>query len=70
MKHDDPAHRSPPRAEPLHPDRPTQGMKKQSDRDGQAPAKGQQADLTDSAKKRRRQSEDALDNVREGYGGD
>ncbi len=70
MKHDEPAHRPPPRAEPLQPDRPTQGMKKQSDPKGRAPAKGEQADLADSARKLRRQSEDAIDNVSEGYGGD
>lgn len=70
MKHDDPRHRSPPRAEPLQPDRPTQGTQKQSENSGQPPAKGQQADIADSAEKLRQQSKDALDNVSKGYGRD
>lgn len=69
MNHDDPRHRSPPRAEPLQPDRPGQGTDKQTDGSGAAPAKGQQAPLGESAEKLKRQSEVAVENVREGYGG-
>lgn len=69
MNHDDPRHRSPPRAEPLQPDRPGQGRDPQHPGSGTAPAKGQQADLTRSAEKLKQQSEGAVDNAREGYGG-
>ncbi|HEY8876559.1 MAG TPA: hypothetical protein VIN03_03275 [Roseateles sp.] len=69
MNHDDPRHRSPPRAEPLQPDRPSRGSGREADRSGTAPAKGQQGDIAGSAEKLKQQSEDAVDNVREGYGG-
>lgn len=69
MSHDDPRHRSPPRAEPLQPDRPGRGGEKESSGSGEAPAKGQQSDLTPGAEKLKQQSEDAVENVREGYGG-
>lgn len=70
MSHDYPRRRSPPRAEPLQPDLPGQGSDKESHRSGDAPAKGQQADIGKSAEKLKKQVQDALDNVREGYGGD
>ena len=63
MNHDDPRHRSPPRAEPLQPDRPGRGQDRQKAPPGVAPAKG------DAADKLKQQNEDALENVREGYGG-
>ena len=68
MNHDDPRHRSPPRAEPLQPDKPGQGSDKDGDNSGAAPAKGQQGGTHEGADKLRTQSEDALDNIREGYG--
>ncbi len=68
MNHDDPRHRSPPRAEPLQPDLPGKGDDKQLGR-GTPPAKGQQADITESAERLKQQSEDAVANAREGYGG-
>ena len=46
MNHDDPRHRSPPRAEPLQPDRPGQGTDRQKGGSGTAPAKGEQGDLS------------------------
>ncbi len=70
MTHDDPRHRTPPRAEPLQPDRPTRGADKESVDDGRAPAKGEQANPAPSAKKLKQQVEDAHDNVSKGYGGD
>lgn len=69
MNHDDPLHRSPPRAEPLQPDLPGRGTQKQDKRSGEAPAKGEQADLPGSAEKLKEQSEVAVENAREGYGG-
>jgi hypothetical protein len=68
MKHDDPRHRSPPRAEPLQPDRPGRGSDKQAERSGTAPAKGQQGNIADSARKLKQQTDDAVENAREGYG--
>ena len=68
MNHDDPRHRTPPRAEPLQPDRPGQGQDRQDQSSGDAPAKGEQAHSSESVEKLKRQSEDALANVREGYG--
>lgn len=68
MTHDDPRHRSPPRAEPLQPDRPGRGSENQKPERGDAPAKGEQAPSADSAEKLKKQSEVALENVREGYG--
>jgi hypothetical protein len=59
MQPDDP-HRKPPRAEPLQPDRPGRGSKQEdSDKAGRSPG---------DAEKLKQQSEDALENVREGYG--
>lgn len=49
----------PPRAEPLQPDRPGRGGERAEDTTG--------APSPDPAEQQRRQSEDALDNVREGY---
>ena len=69
MNHDDPSHRSPPRAEPLQPDRPGRGTDKEGKHSGMPPAKGEQADVADSARKLKEQVDDAVDNVREGYGG-
>jgi hypothetical protein len=69
MTHEDPRHRSPPRAEPLQPDLPGRGTKKQDKRSGAAPAKGEQGDVSKSAEKLKRQSEVAIENTREGYGG-
>lgn len=64
MQHDDPTHRTPPRAEPIQPDRPGRG----SDRQGQDEP-GTRDGTAEGAEQRRKRSEDALDNVREGYGG-
>jgi hypothetical protein len=61
--HDDPTHRSPPRAEPLQPDRPGRGTDKQK------PPSATGHGSSESAEKLKRQSEDAVENVREGYGG-
>ena len=61
---------TPPRAEPLQPDRPARGTKKETNEDGRAPAKGQQSDPSQAAEKLKRQVEDAHDNVSKGYGGD
>lgn len=69
MNHDDPTHRSPPRAEPLQPDRPGRGTDKQSRDDGSPPARGQQGDSPERAGKLKKQSDVAVENVREGYGG-
>ena len=52
----------PPRAEPLQPDRPGRGTKRE---DSQADA-GRRAE--DEAKRQAEQAQTALDNVREGYG--
>lgn len=67
MNHDDPRHRSPPRAEPLQPDRPGRGSDRQAD-DGRPPAPGQQGDRPERAEKLKEQSETAVENTREGYG--
>jgi hypothetical protein len=63
MNHDDPTHRSPPRAEPIQPDRPGRGADKQTDR------KPAENDGRSHAEKLKEQSENALENTREGYGG-
>ena len=68
MNHDDPTHRSPPRAEPLQPDRPGRGSDKQPG-EGHAPPKGQPGDSPQRAEKLKQQSDVAVENVREGYGG-
>lgn len=69
MNHDDPRHRSPPRAEPLQPDRPGRGTGRRDESgSGAAPPKGEQGDVSGSADKLRRQSEVAVENAREGYG--
>lgn len=65
MNHDDPKHRSPPRAEPLQPDRPTRGTDKQPP-DG---SEAQQGNSAEHARELKQQSEDAIANTREGYGG-
>ena len=70
MNHDDPGHRSPPRAEPLQPDRPGRGAGKESGGSGQAPRSGQQGDSAERARKLKEQADVAVENVREGYGGD
>jgi len=69
MNHDDPRHRSPPRAEPLQPDRPGQGDDKQRRGSGTAPPKGEQGDSADRADKLKQQTDTAVENAREGYGG-
>jgi len=61
MNHDDPKHRTPPRAEPLQPDRPGRGSDKEE------PA--QPARRDDHVDKAKEQTDTALENVREGYGG-
>lgn len=63
MKHDDPTHRSPPRAEPIQPDRPGRGSDKQRSDSTAQPGDPKHAE------KLKQQSEDAVDNAREGYGG-
>jgi hypothetical protein len=68
MAQNNPQHRSPPRAEPIQPDRPWRGDDQQ-DKGGAAPAKGQQGGTAEGARKLKQQSEDAVDNAREGYGG-
>jgi hypothetical protein len=70
MNHDDPRHRSPPRAEPLQPDRPGRGAGKEPGGSGQAPRSGQQGDTAGRARKLKEQADVAVENVREGYGGD
>lgn len=55
----------PKRAEPLQPDRPGRGNKRV-----ETDANNSSADATAAAKSQREQSEDALSNVRDGYGGD
>lgn len=68
MNHDDPRHRSPPRADPLQPDKPDQG----SGKDGTAVAsrrrRANRGGTHEGAEKLSQQSENALENVREGYG--
>lgn len=61
MNHDDPKHRSPPRAEPLQPDRPGRGAKKEEP--------GSRGEPGGDAEKLKQQTEDAVENAREGYGG-
>jgi hypothetical protein len=59
-----PSARKPPRAEPLQPDKPGSGDEL-TRAPGDAPPEG---DATrDSARRQKQQSDDALDNVREGY---
>lgn len=57
-----------PRREPS-PCSPSRGTRKQTDDSGAPAGKGQQGDLAGNAEKLRKQSEDALDNVRDGYSG-
>ncbi|RZL37055.1 MAG: hypothetical protein EOP35_09615 [Rubrivivax sp.] len=68
MNHDDPTHQSPPRAKPLQQDRPLQGTETEPDQ-REPRVKGQQADIRPSAEKLKEQTDAALENVREGYGG-
>jgi hypothetical protein len=68
MNHDDPRHRTPPRAEPLQPDRPGRGTQKQDKPGNETPA-GQQGGTAEGAENRKEQAETAAENVREGYGG-
>jgi hypothetical protein len=63
MNHDDPTHRSPPRAEPIQPDRPGRGDDKQSRNNPARPGDPAHAD------KLKKQEEAAVENTREGYGG-
>ncbi|KQW45360.1 MULTISPECIES: hypothetical protein [unclassified Roseateles] len=65
MNHDDPTHRSPPRAEPLQPDRPTRGDDKQKERSPEASRRH----AKEQAEQLKEQTETALENTREGYGG-
>jgi hypothetical protein len=59
-----PSARKPPRAEPLQPDKPGSGDELTRAPDDAA----QQGDVTrDSTRRQKQQSDDALDNVREGY---
>jgi hypothetical protein len=67
-----PTRRQPPRAQPLQPDRPGSGdaARPADDPAGRAPAGGNPGPGGgDTARRSREQSDDALDNVREGYGG-
>ena len=68
MNHNDPSHRSPPRAEPLQPDRPGRGTGKEA-ASGNAAEKGQQGDTAEGGKKLKEQADVAVENAREGYGG-
>jgi hypothetical protein len=61
--HDDPTHRSPPRAEPIQPDRPGRGKDKEASGDA-----GQAGDPA-HADQLKKQEETAVENAREGYGG-
>jgi hypothetical protein len=61
MNHDDPQHRSPPRAEPLQPDRPGRGADKQEPKPAGQPG--------GNADKLKQQVDAAVENAREGYGG-
>lgn len=69
MSTDDiPGQRKPPRAEPIQPDRPGRGVGSEDD---SASKGGNGHDVgtdSDSAQRQKKQSDDALDNVREGYG--
>jgi hypothetical protein len=69
MAQNNPQHRSPPRAEPIQPDRPWRGDDQQRGDSGAAPATGQQGGTAEGARKLKQQSEDAVANTREGYGG-
>ena len=64
--HPTPPSKKPPRAEPRQPDRPGRGDDVQSDAsdDPASPAHRDE----ESAARQKRQSDDALENVREGYG--
>ena len=64
--HPTPPSKKPLRAEPLQPDRPGRGDDVQSDApdDPASPAHREE----ESAARQKRQSDDALENVREGYG--
>jgi hypothetical protein len=68
MNHDDPNHRTPPRAEPLQPDRPGRGLKKDGEQSGAATMKDGQCGTAEGAEARKEQSETAVENTREGYG--
>lgn len=68
MDHDDPSHRRPPRAQPLQPDRPGRGNQKQDPHDA-ADAPRHDGGTADGAERRKEQSETAVENTREGYGG-
>jgi len=68
MNHDDPRHRTPPRAEPLQPDRPGRGADKQDPGAGSAPPKGRQESTPHGAEKLKEQVDTAVENAREGYG--
>jgi hypothetical protein len=59
-----PGHPKPPRAEPLQPDRPARGNDTES-----ADVEAEEDAEAESVEQRKVQSETALSNVREGYGG-
>ena len=69
MNHDDPSHRSPPRAEPLQPDRPGQGTKKEEGQGTQTSGEKSGGGLSPGADKLKKQTDNAVENTREGYGG-
>lgn len=68
MNHNDPNHRQPPRAEPLQPDRPGRGDDKDESAT-RAPEASHQGETPAKAQKLKEQSDTAVENAREGYGG-
>jgi len=62
--HPTPGHPKPRRAEPLQPDRPARGNDTES-----AGAETEEGAAAESVERRKEQSDAALSNVREGYGG-
>ena len=62
--HPTPGHSKPPRAAPLQPDRPARGSDTES-----TDIETEDGAAAESVERRKEQSETALSNVREGYGG-
>jgi hypothetical protein len=61
-----PGKRTPPRAEPLQPDKPGSGTATDNEKQDGGAARQTSSD-SDSVAKQKKQSDAALDNVREGY---
>jgi hypothetical protein len=69
MAHNDPNHRTPPRAEPLQPDRPGRGEDRQETGADSAAGERSEDGLSRRADKLEDQEKAAVENTREGYGG-